>query len=110
MLLRQGDTAGGLIKLVKAAAAEKAMPMEFGPPSLDKPANELLGEVLLDLGRTQEARTAFEAAQIIAPGRGQSLIGLSKCARVLRDSELAESVDARLAKVGLRAALDASAK
>jgi tetratricopeptide (TPR) repeat protein len=105
LLLRQGKTAGGLALLSKAAAAEKTIPMEFGPPSLDKPANELLGEVLLDLGRAQEARTAFEAAQILAPGRGQSLIGLSKCARVLKDTELAESVDARLAKVKLREAL-----
>jgi tetratricopeptide (TPR) repeat protein len=103
--LRQGETAGGLALLVKAAAAEKDIPMEFGPPSLDKPANELLGEVLLNLDRAQEARAAFEAAQVLAPGRGQSLIGLSKCARVLKDPELAMSVDARLSKVRLREAL-----
>jgi tetratricopeptide (TPR) repeat protein len=106
LLMRQGDTAGGLALLFRAAAAEKALPMEFGPPSLHKPANELLGEVLLDRGRAEEARAAFEAAQVIAPGRGQSLIGLSKCALVLKDTELAESVDARLAKVALRAALE----
>jgi hypothetical protein len=103
--LRQGETAGGLALLVKAAAAEKDIPMEFGPPSLDKPANELLGEILLNLDRAQEARAAFEAAQVLAPGRGQSLIGLSKCARVLKDPELAMSVDARLSKVRLREAL-----
>jgi tetratricopeptide (TPR) repeat protein len=106
VLLRQGQTAGAIALLSKAATAERALPMEFGPPSVDKPANELLGEVLLDLGRAQDARTAFEAAQVIAPGRGQSLIGLSKCAQALEDSELAQSVDARLAKVGLRAALE----
>ena len=105
LLLRQGDVAGGVALLSKAAAAEKAIPMEYGPPSLAKPANELLGEVLLDLDRPQEARAAFEAAQTLAPGRGQSLIGLSKCAAALEDRELAASVDARLAKVGLREAL-----
>src|SRR5262249_36047302 len=47
LLLRQGDSTGGLALLAKAAAAEKAIPMEFGPPLLAKPANELLGEVLL---------------------------------------------------------------
>jgi tetratricopeptide (TPR) repeat protein len=103
--LRRGETAGGLALLGKAAAAEKDIPMEFGPPSLDKPANELLGEVLLELGRAQEARAAFQAAQVLAPGRGQSLIGLSKCAHVLKDAELATSVDARLSKVRLREAL-----
>ena len=110
LLLRQGETASGLALLAKAAAAEKDIPMEFGPPSLDKPANELLGEALLDLGRPQEARAAFEAAQVLAPGRGQSLIGLSTCARVLKDTELAQSSEARLAKVGLREALAGKAK
>jgi tetratricopeptide (TPR) repeat protein len=110
LLLRQGKTASGLALLAKAAAAEKDIPMEFGPPSLDKPANELLGEVLLEHGRAPDARAAFEAAQVLAPGRGQSLIGLSACARVLKDSELARSVDARLAKVGLREALASKTK
>jgi tetratricopeptide (TPR) repeat protein len=110
LLLRQHQTASGLALLAKAAAAEKDIPMEFGPPSLDKPANELLGEVLLDHGRAQEARAAFESAQILAPGRGQSLIGLSECARVLKDTELAQSVDARLARVGLREALAGTGK
>lgn len=105
LLLRRGDTASGLAFLARAAAAEKDIPMEFGPPSLHKPANELLGEMLLDHGRARDARAAFEAAQILAPGRGQSLVGLSECARVLKDTELAQSVDARLSKVGLRAAL-----
>ncbi len=98
LLLRQGETGSGLAQLAKAAAAEKDIPMEFGPPSLDKPANELLGEVLLDHGRAQDARAAFEAAQVLARGRGQSLLGLSECARVRKDTEVAQSVDARLAK------------
>lgn len=110
LLLRQGKQSDGLALLSRAAAAEKAIPMEFGPPSLDKPANELLGEVLLELGRAKEARSAFEAAQVLAPGRGQSLIGLSQCARVLKDSELAASVDTRLARVQLREALQAVAR
>ena len=84
--------------------------MEFGPPSLDKPANELLGEVLLDLGQPQEARTAFEAAQVLAPGRGQSLIGLLHCAHLLNDTELAGSAEARLSRVRLREALAANGK
>ena len=105
LLLRHGDATGGIDLLSKAAAAESAIPMEYGPPSLAKPANELLGEVLLELNRPREARAVFEAAQVLAPGRGQSLIGLSKCAAALEDRELAASVDARLAKVKLREAL-----
>ncbi|HYL70852.1 MAG TPA: hypothetical protein VEY89_06080, partial [Candidatus Dormibacteraeota bacterium] len=103
--LRAGDAVGGMAQLAAAAAAEKAIPMEFGPPSLDKPANELLGEMLLERGRPAEARTAFEAAQVLAPGRGQSLIGLARCAALLHAPELARNVEARLAKVHLREAL-----
>jgi tetratricopeptide (TPR) repeat protein len=110
LLLRQGRQSDGLALLGRAATAEKAIPMEFGPPSLDKPANELLGEVLLSLGRAKEARSAFEAAQVLAPGRGQSLIGLSKCARLLNDNALGASVDAKLAKVRLREAVEAVAR
>lgn len=105
LLLKRGSTEEGLALLSEAAAGERASPMEFGPPSLDKPANELLGEVLLDLGRAREACEAFRAAQVLAPGRGQSLIGLSKCARQLGKTEIADSAEARLAKVRLREAL-----
>ena len=105
LLLKRGRTNEGIALLSEAAAGERASPMEFGPPSLDKPANELLGEVLLEQGRAKEACAAFEAAQVLAPGRGQSLIGLSKCARQLGNTEVADNADARLAKVRLREAL-----
>jgi tetratricopeptide (TPR) repeat protein len=107
LLLKRNRTDEGIALLSEAAAGESASPMEFGPPSLDKPANELLGEVLLERGRAKEACKAFEAAQVLAPGRGQSLIGLSKCARQLGNTEVADSAEARLAKVRLREALAA---
>src|SRR5918994_2007147 len=105
LLLKQGRANEGIALLSEAAAGERASPMEFGPPSLDKPANELLGEVLLEQGRAKEACAAFEAAQVLAPGRGHSLIGLSKCARQLGNTEVADNAEARLAKVRLREAL-----
>ncbi|HKQ12740.1 MAG TPA: hypothetical protein VJT80_04865 [Steroidobacteraceae bacterium] len=108
LLLKRGRTNDGIALLSQAAAGESASPMEFGPPSLDKPANELLGEVLLEHSRAKDACKAFEAAQVLAPGRGQSLIGLSKCARQLGNTEVADNADARLAKVRLREALTAS--
>ena len=99
LLLKRGRVDQGIALLSQAAAGERESPMEFGPPSLDKPANELLGEILLEHGRAKEACEAFQAAQVLAPGRGQSLIGLAKCARQLGNRELADSADARLAKV-----------
>ena len=105
LLLKRGRTKEGIALLSEAAAGERTSPMEFGPPSLDKPANELLGEVLLEQDRAKEACAAYQSAQTLAPGRGQSLIGLSKCARQLGNTEVADNADARLAKVRLREAL-----
>jgi tetratricopeptide (TPR) repeat protein len=105
LLLKRGRADQGIALLSQAAAGERASPMEFGPPSLDKPANELLGEVLLEHGRAKEACEAFQAAQVLAPGRGQSLIGLAKCAGQIGNKDLADSTDARLTKVRLREAL-----
>lgn len=55
--------------LRKAAAAEQAMPFEFGPPFIQKPALELLGEELTAMKRTDEAAVAFRAAFARTPGR-----------------------------------------
>ena len=55
--------------LERAAAAEDAMPMEFGPPFVDKPARELLGDVLLRLDRPREAAAAYKAALRTHAGR-----------------------------------------
>jgi tetratricopeptide (TPR) repeat protein len=62
--------------LRKAAATEQAMPFEFGPPPIEKPTFELLGEQLLALKRPAEAAEAFRAALARAPGRTASAEGL----------------------------------
>jgi len=73
--LRRGDAEAALTILRKAAADETALPYEFGPPTIRKPGNELLGEVLMELGRAAEAAAAFDAALELAPGRTLSVQG-----------------------------------
>lgn len=73
LTLREGDAEAALTMLRQAAADEIALPYEFGPPTIRKPSNELLGEVLLELERPAEAVAAFEAALELAPGRVQSM-------------------------------------
>ena len=71
-----GDAEAAVELARQAAEAEAAMPLEFGPPYVDKPTYELLGELLLAAGRAGEARAAFETALSRTPGRAQAQAGL----------------------------------
>jgi tetratricopeptide (TPR) repeat protein len=78
--LASGRTDDGLAMLRKAAEAEAALPPPFGPPALQKPSYELLGDELLALGRKAEAAEAYRRALAAAPGRRLSLAGLKAAA------------------------------
>ena len=99
---RAGRRDAALATLRQAAGAEAALPFEFGPPFVDKPTPELLGELLLEAGRPKEARRAFEASLARAPERTASLEGLEKAARALGDAEAAQRVAARLREIRQR--------
>lgn len=62
--------------LRKAATMESTLPVAFGPPSIDEPTHELLGEFLLRHGRRTEARAEFGKALAAAPGRRLAERGL----------------------------------
>jgi hypothetical protein len=53
------------------------MPYEYGPPFPVKPARELLGEALLEAGRTAEAAAQFTLALKRNPARAAALRGLT---------------------------------
>jgi len=76
-LLTEGREQKGLDALRAVAAEESSLPAAFGPPVVDKPSNELLGEALLAAGRPDEAEEAFEEALRLAPGRLLSVRGLA---------------------------------
>ncbi len=88
------DEAGRLAR--DAAAAEDALPFEFGPPQFVKPTTELLGEVLLAGGKAGEAQVAFQRSLARTPGRSRSLVGLARAASAAGDKATAESAVARL--------------
>ena len=71
--LANGRRDAALATLERAAAAEEAMPMEFGPPFVDKPARELMGDVLKRIGRPRDAAAAYDMALRRTPGRIQSM-------------------------------------
>jgi hypothetical protein len=94
--IKQGQVLDGLALLQGAARSESALKTDFGPPSVEIPANELLGEQLLLLHRIAEARVAFEAADIVGPGRTAVLRGLITCAEASGDASSAQALKARL--------------
>ncbi len=75
--IAKGETETGLSLLEKAAEAEDALPLEFGPPYPVKPTHELLGEALLDAGKRDEAREAFRRAVERTPGRALAEEGMT---------------------------------
>jgi tetratricopeptide (TPR) repeat protein len=84
-----GRGAEAIDALRAAAEAERALPTGMGPPRPIKPAQELLGEVLLETGRAAEARDAFEAALRRHPNRSASVLGLARAVAASGDRTLA---------------------
>ena len=76
LAIQHGKIEEGVILLHQAADAEDALPLEFGPPELVKPSHEVLGKALVDLGRMEEASTAFRRAMERTPRRTQAVNGL----------------------------------
>lgn len=75
--LARGNRDAGIALLHDAAKAEDVMPYEYGPPFPVKPARELLGEALLEAGRTAEAAAQFTLALKRNPGRAAARRGLA---------------------------------
>jgi tetratricopeptide (TPR) repeat protein len=71
------DYTGAEKLLRQAVALEDSLPVAFGPPTIDLPTHELLGDFLLRRGRKDEARAEFAAALAAAPGRRLAAQGLA---------------------------------
>ena len=76
--LAEGHVDEGLALLRETASLEDAMPFAAGPVFPVKPTHELFGEVLLSLGKQDEARRQFTLALERAPNRRLSLAGLTR--------------------------------
>ncbi len=81
VLLRDEGRHDAAVELLKSATAkEDNMPFEFGPPFVAKPSHELLGDLLLELGRAEEAFREYESSLARTPRRASSLLGLARAA------------------------------
>jgi tetratricopeptide (TPR) repeat protein len=99
LYLADGRPDEAVALLTASAELEERIPFEFGPPFIDKPSRELVGEVLLELGRPAEARAAFEAALRQAPLRVQSLRGPATAYERAGDLARAQEVRGMIAEI-----------
>jgi len=97
LMERRGDDAVRVLS--EAARAEEVMPFEFGPPFVDKPTHELLGDVLMKLYRSVEAAAAYEAALARAPQRVPALHGLAGAAEAAGNVARADEARRRIAAI-----------
>jgi tetratricopeptide (TPR) repeat protein len=77
-LVSEGKRAEAIAMLEKTAKSETSMPFEFGPPVVEKPTYELLGDELLAAGRSAEAAAAYRKALEHTPGRAVVVEGLGR--------------------------------
>jgi hypothetical protein len=66
----------GALQIV--ATKESTLPLEFGPPPIFKPTEELLGELYLQVRQPVEARKAFALDLARAPGRRLAVRDLAR--------------------------------
>ncbi len=69
----------------EAVELEAGIPFRYGPPQIVKPTSEFLGDMLLSLGRSKEAATAYQHQLELTPRRTLSLLGLARAARASGD-------------------------
>ena len=74
----EGKQDDAVKELRSIASRENTLPLEFGPPDIEKPTYEMLGELLLQLHRPAEAHDAFQAALARNPGRKLAVEGLAQ--------------------------------
>src|SRR5229473_1445393 len=78
-----------VVILQSASQSELQLPPPLGVPEPIKPAPEMLGEVLLEIGQPRDARGSFEQALRRNPNRSLSVLGLARAAAALGETETA---------------------
>ncbi len=96
-LLAGGDRDAAVKRLEEAARIEESMDPPSGPPGENdtdppiKPAHELLGEVLLEIGRPADAARQFAIGLDRMPNRPRLLLGAARAAVKVNDQAAARS-------------------
>jgi tetratricopeptide (TPR) repeat protein len=99
ILSAEGHSDQAIASMQQAVVAGKDLPYAFGPPSPEKPSDELLGELLLKANKAPQAREAFAASLKRAPRRAESLLGLARAESAMGDKAAAANSYAELLQI-----------
>ena len=89
LALATGRKDDAILRMKEAVARDRDLPPPMGPPRPIKPAPELFGEILLELGRPREAAAEFDRALARWPNRSLSVLGRARASAALGDRESA---------------------
>ena len=92
----RGDADAAAASMDKAIELAESRGAPRGAPAPLKPAHELYGEILLELGRPAEAVEQFKRSLQRTPNRSLSLRGLARAAVVADDADTARTQYAQL--------------
>jgi tetratricopeptide (TPR) repeat protein len=95
----EGNLAEAVESVRGLAPTESAMPFEFGPPFVELPAYELLGDLLLRAEKAAQARDAFQTALQRTPERTACLSGLARAETASGDTEAGRQIESRLHQI-----------
>jgi tetratricopeptide (TPR) repeat protein len=87
--LKKGQRDQAVALLKEAVAVEESMRPPNGAADPIKPAHELLGEVLLEVGKPADAAVAFDACLTRMPNRARSLMGAARAHAAAGNKDLA---------------------
>jgi tetratricopeptide (TPR) repeat protein len=101
--MARGETLAAARLAGEASRLEGGMPYSFGPPFVDWPAAEMLGELLLEGRRYAEAAEAFELQLRRTRQRSTALLGLARARQKLGQETESAYALATLATIWRRA-------
>lgn len=97
--LAEGRRSQALVSMRQAAEREDATEKSAVTPGPLAPARELLGDMLLDVGRPAEALAEYRKSLEREPNRYRSLDGAMKAARAAGDDEAEAGYERQLARL-----------
>ena len=100
--LAAGERQAGLDTMIAAAKLEDTSEKAPVSPGRPVPARELLGEMLLQLGRPADALKEFEASAVRDPNRFRNFYGAALAAERSGDSAKARQYFGKLAQLGAK--------